>query len=208
MSRDAGFAVADFATSHFDDLKVKAMWRALAPDADAMCRALTLHAATVLMSWREGRRVTAEDAAPAWLSEVEATTAHLVAHELLDGDGRVPRKSFNAWFGAAKRRRDANRKEWRDRQAKRRARTKSGDGVTGDTPPESPPPSVPTVPTVPTVRPSPARANGKPPDDERPFVTLSDEEKEAHRRRSEDEVRAKLAAQVGVKLPELEAVKS
>lgn len=132
MSRDEGFTIADCSTSHLDDPKVKAMWRTLAPDADRMNRALVLHQATVLMSWREGRRVTALDAAPAWQLVIDEAIADLTDNELLDHEGKVPRRSFQKWYGAAKRRRDLVRAEWRDRQAKRRARVKSQEDTPGE----------------------------------------------------------------------------
>lgn len=113
MSRDEGFAIADVSTSHFEDDKVKALWRAVRPDEAAMNAAMTLHEATMLASWRDGKRMTAEDAAPAWMMDVATPTAHLTAHGLLDADGKVPRKSWNVWFGVAKKRREQTRDRWR-----------------------------------------------------------------------------------------------
>ena len=57
MSRDGGFPIADVATAHFNDPKVRRLWRVLG-DPDMMARAMTLHFAVILASWGEGRRVT------------------------------------------------------------------------------------------------------------------------------------------------------
>src|SRR3990167_7508414 len=58
VSRDAGFAIADVASDHLDDDKVRKLWRLLGSQPE-MCAAVTLHLAVILSSWREGRRVTA-----------------------------------------------------------------------------------------------------------------------------------------------------
>lgn len=155
MSRDDGFAVADFATSHFDDPKVKALCKALAPDVDRICRALTLHEAIVLVSWREGRRVTAEDAAPIWLLDFDAPADDLRIHKLLDDDSKLPVRSWRKWYGAANKRRNALRAGWRKRDEKRRSRTKD---TTDSRVSHAPRPSVrPSVPSDPSPR---GRARG------------------------------------------------
>jgi hypothetical protein len=110
MSREDGFDVADVATGHLDDPKVKALWRALAPDQDRMSRALLLHVAVLLASWRQGARVTVTEAVPVWLDPDETLVAALVGARLLDKGGRIPPHSWRGWFGPA----------W-DRREKRRA---------------------------------------------------------------------------------------
>jgi len=113
MSRDDGFDVADVATGHLDDPKVKALWRELAPDQARMSRALMLHFATLLASWRQGCRVTVDEAVPVWLApDAELVTA-LVAVRLLDRTRRIPARSWKGWFGPAWERREARRESGR-----------------------------------------------------------------------------------------------
>ena len=113
MSRDDGFDVADVATGHLDDPKVKALWRALAPDQDRMSRALMLHVATLLASWRQGCRVSVTEAVPVWLDPDAELVAALVDARLLDKSGRIPPRSWKGWFGPAWERREARRESGR-----------------------------------------------------------------------------------------------
>jgi hypothetical protein len=113
VSREDGFDVADVATGHLDDPKVKALWRALAPDQDRMSRALTLHLAVLLASWRQGCRVTVYEAVPVWLDPDAELVAALVTARLLDKSGRVPPRSWKGWFGPAWERREARRESGR-----------------------------------------------------------------------------------------------
>ena len=64
MSRDDGFAIADMDSGYFEDAKMRDLWQRLR-DPDRMARALCLHSATLLASWRAGERVTVTQAAPA-----------------------------------------------------------------------------------------------------------------------------------------------
>ena len=160
MSRDTGFAIADFSTSHHDDAKVKAMWRALRDEA-AMNTALVLFDAVVLASWRDGKRVTAGEACPVWIADVDTPAKTLTDYGLLDETARIPRATWNLWFGVAKKRRNESRERWRRSKAAQRASTKvngaadeSPRGTNAET-------RAPSVRPVPTVRPSPrARARG------------------------------------------------
>jgi hypothetical protein len=120
MSRDDGFEVADVAAGHLDDPKVKALWRALGPDQDRMSRALLLHLATLLASWRQGARVTVTEAVPVWLEPDAELVAALVDARLLDKSGRIPPRSWKGWFGPA----------WDRREKRRRA------GALGGRPPK------------------------------------------------------------------------
>ncbi|MEA2677186.1 MAG: hypothetical protein QOJ81_1327 [Chloroflexota bacterium] len=162
MTRDEGFAIADTSTSHHDDAKVKAMWRVLAPDSDAMNKAMVMHEAVRLASWRDGKRLTAVDACPVWVKDPGAAVAHLQAAGLLDEEARIPRSTWSQWFGAAKRRREKSRADWRRRKEEQRSRTKvtpeSNGGHAGH-PQDSRTPSV--RPSVPTVRPSPRASAGR-----------------------------------------------
>jgi hypothetical protein len=113
MSREDGFDVADVATGHLDDPKVKALWRAVAPDQDRMSRALTLHLSVLLASWRQGARVTVAEAVPVWLDPDAELVATLQAVGLLDRTGKLPTRSWKGWFGPAWERREARREAGR-----------------------------------------------------------------------------------------------
>lgn len=156
MSRDDGFAIADVATGHFDDPKVRKLWRLLG-DPDAMTRALVVHFAVLLGSWGEGRRVTVDEAVPVWLTVSDETLAALRSAGLIDRQGRLPRRSWDSWYGPAARRREAaraagaegNRIRWgaRDKEA-------TGSRSGGDPRPYR------TVPTDPSIARAPARRRG------------------------------------------------
>lgn len=113
MRRDEGFTIADVASDHFDDDKVRRLWRMLAPDSRAMCEAMTLRMAVLLESWGQGRRVTLEQAAPLWLPIDEALVGHLVEVGLLDRQRKVPARSWTSWFEPALLRREARRESGR-----------------------------------------------------------------------------------------------
>ena len=108
MSRDDGFPVADLDSAYFDDAKLRALWRALA-DPDRMARAVCLHHATVLASWRQGCRVTVAEAAPLWLPLDDDVIGALRRVRLLDKAGRISEESWTRWFGPAQARREVRR---------------------------------------------------------------------------------------------------
>ena len=112
-SRDDGFAVADVSTSYYDDDKVRELWRILEGDVSAMCEAMTMHNATVIGSWRVGRRVTVNQAAPLWLPVREPIVEALVSARLLDRSRKVPPRSWAGWFGPAEARREERREAGR-----------------------------------------------------------------------------------------------
>lgn len=154
MGRDEGFAIADVSTALLDDGKVRHLWRLLAPDVSAMCEAMTVHEATLLASWREGRRVPAEQAAPIWLPVREEIVGRLVEVRLLDRSHRIPSGSWNGWFSPAFERREAKREGGRRgglAKAEHRASSARAELY----------PSVPSLPTVPSA-PSRARARDAP----------------------------------------------
>lgn len=118
MSRDDGFDVADVSTVLLDDPKIKALWRSL-NDESLMGRAVTLHLATVLASWRQGCRVTVQEAVPLWITPDPALIAALQAAGLLDRTGKLPPRSWKGWFGPA----------WERREARREAGRKGGQAT-------------------------------------------------------------------------------
>jgi hypothetical protein len=118
VSRDDGFPIADVDSGYFEDAKVRALWQRLR-DPDRMARALCLHSATVLASWRQGCRVSAAAAAPMWLLADPELMAALRSAKLLDRSGRLPIASWEQWFGPAASRRDQARAAGRVGNAKR-----------------------------------------------------------------------------------------
>jgi hypothetical protein len=112
MSRDDGFTVADMDSGYFEDAKMRALWQALR-DPDRMARAICLHAATTLASWRQGCRVTVAQAIPLWLPMDADLIATLKGVKLLDRAGKVPKESWQIWFGTAFTRRETRREAGR-----------------------------------------------------------------------------------------------
>ena len=108
MSRDDGFAVADMDSGYFDDAKMRDLWQRLR-DPDRMARAVCLHSATLLASWRQGERISVDRAIPLWLpADADLVAALKVAH-LLDRFGKIPADSWQTWFGTAYNRRETRR---------------------------------------------------------------------------------------------------
>lgn len=118
MSRNEGFAVADVATAKHTDPKFKALWRLLRDEA-AMNAAVVLYESVQLASWQHGERIHAEDAAPAWLTDIDGPVAALNQVGLLDS-GYIPERAWTAWFGAASDRRATLREKWAKANRNRR----------------------------------------------------------------------------------------
>lgn len=112
MSRDDGFPVADMDSAYFDDAKMRDLWQRVR-DGDRMARAVVLHSATLLASWRQGERVTVAQASPLWMTHDDETVADLQAVKLLDRGGKIPIGPWNKWFGPAYHRREAAREKGR-----------------------------------------------------------------------------------------------
>lgn len=158
MSRGDGFATADVDSSYMDDAKMRALWQRLR-DTDRMARAVLLHQATLLASWRHGERVTVTEAAPIWLPADDELVGHLQAVKLLDRSGKIGKASWTEWFGAA----DARRAKRRAAgavggQASGKARSSNAEAIVQQ--PSSVAEPVPTVPSVPTVESPPTPPSG------------------------------------------------
>lgn len=182
MSRDDGFAVADVSVSKLNDPKFRRLWRALRNEEPVTAEAamnvcVVLHDAVLLASWAAGERVTAEDAAPPWIIDVQSTATFLQMVGLLDKQGRIPEKSWRSWFGPANERRNSHRERWRRANERRRDSMDTAALPRGNRADSAANPSVPSVPTVPT---------------ETPFVLLSESEKKERRKRYADLVEAKV----------------
>jgi hypothetical protein len=144
VSRDDGFAIADVDTGLLDDAKVRALWRLLG-EPTAMCHALTIREAVLLASWREGHRVTAETSAPVWLPLPTTLLDALVTVGLLDRSHRMPRRSWDSWFGPAYARREERREAGR-RGGLAKAK-RSSSSATATLYPSVPSSSIPSVPS-------------------------------------------------------------
>jgi hypothetical protein len=148
VSRDDGFAVMDVSTDIVNDPKIRKLWRH-APDHAAA--GFTAYVATLAESWKAGRRVTIDDAWPAFLTFDQAAVEALVHVGLLDSRGRVTAKAWGGWFESARKRRDQSRDRWARYNAKRDAEAtavpRGSDGVTATSVLPSVRPSVPTEPS-------------------------------------------------------------
>jgi hypothetical protein len=126
MSREDGFSTADVDPGLMHDPKMIALARQ-AHDAGLTMSCVGLYLATLLASWRDGDRVSIEDAAPAWWSDpIDPFRARLEDVGLLDADGCVPPHAWDAWFGPARDRRELRREAGRrggEASAKRRSST-------------------------------------------------------------------------------------
>jgi len=152
VSRDAGFAIADLDTGLLADPKVVALARRQR-DPLRTSAFVGLYVAVVLESWSSARRVTLEEAAPAWwLDGLSDAQQALLAAGLLDDDGRIPTHVWDGWYVPAAERRDQSRDRWRRASAAARDRAKS---VSDDSARSHASRTVPSVPTD-SVRPSEA----------------------------------------------------
>jgi hypothetical protein len=115
MSRDDGFPIADVSVNLLDDPKFRKLWRLL-KDPNAMSQVVALYLATVLASWRAGEPVSAHDAAPAWMTDVDGPLDNLRGVNLLGDDGLIPPDTWSNWFTPA----------WDRREAKRQAGAEGG----------------------------------------------------------------------------------
>lgn len=163
MSREEGFAIADISTAKHTDPKFKALWRYLR-DEQAMNAAAVIYEAVQLSSWQHGERITADDAAPSWIVDLDKPVEALVHVGLLDSDRLIPEHAWIAWFGPACDRRKALREKWA-----RANRNRRGKGGPTQEPPRTPRGDIggtaaPDRPSSPsdsqTVSPYPARPRG------------------------------------------------
>jgi len=163
MSRD-GFRVADADVNFYADPKVNALARRLRDPVRTAAYA-ALYDATVRASWQAGRRVTFDEALPAWwLDDPDDALANLRAVGLLDDEARIPEHAWASWYEVAAQRRDDRRFEGtvgglmkslamsRDEavaEARRRLSLGGPEPALAEPRPDLAR-SVPTVPTVPT----------------------------------------------------------
>lgn len=162
MSRDDGFSIADVSTDLLAETRLRRLAR-YAPDH--VGAGVVGYLATMLGSWRAGKRVTAEDSWPVYLMPYDQLAIDALIHVgLLDARARIPVKPWREWFQVANQRRDARRKSWHDYDLKRRNPNGNADLGTTSNPRSADAlrtaPSVPsrTVPTEGSTRPFTAKA--------------------------------------------------
>lgn len=165
MSRDDGFAVMDVSSDIVNDPKVRKLYRH-APDHAGS--AFAAYIATMGESWKAGRRVTVDDAWPAFLAFDRVAVDALIHVGLLDARGRVTTKAWSGWFETARKRRETSRARWSRYNAKRDADTTVGPRGSDVDTATSVPPVRPSVPPAPPE----GSQGGTPLDDEPPRPIL------------------------------------
>lgn len=119
MSRDDGFDRMDVATSIADDRKFRLLAKR---HPELYPAAFTVYVGGLLaVSWRDGERLTLEEAWPALLPEDPAIGPALLEAGLVDEEMRIPWHAWEGWFGAASERRQGGRDRQRRYNAKRRS---------------------------------------------------------------------------------------
>lgn len=139
-------------SSYLDDPKMRELWQRL-KEPEMMARAVVLHAATVLASWRQGERVSVTQAAPLWLIVEPELIAELRAVRLIDKAGKIPAASWAEWFGPAFNRRETRRESGR---AGGYAKAQRSPSDATATPERTHGDALPVRPSVPSVRSGPA----------------------------------------------------
>lgn len=123
MPRAQGFARGDLDTAFPLDDKFLALRGRLTGDRYYAAAGVYFH--VVASTWREAERKVAIRVVP----DASDLIADLIAVGLLDEDGAVPRRAFNAWVGRARK----ARKSSTDRQARARAQKAISQSSLGDT---------------------------------------------------------------------------
>jgi hypothetical protein len=178
MTRDEGFAVMDVSTSLCDDPKFRRLQRE-SPELVAV--GFVAYVATMAESWKAGRRVSADDAWPAFVPFEQSAIDALIRVGLLDRRGLVSSKAWRGWYLPALDRRSKSRARWARYNANRDAEAAPPPRGSNAGTATSVPSVRPSVPPVPSVRPSAASARGKkddglttPPTKEEVLLTLSE----------------------------------
>jgi len=119
MSRDDGFDRMDVATSIADDKKFRLLAKR---HPELYSAAFTAYVGGLLaMSWRDGDRLTLEEAWPTAVPWDDAVADALHEANLVDDESRIPWHAWEGWFGAASERRRAGRERHARYNAKRRS---------------------------------------------------------------------------------------
>lgn len=158
-SRDDGFSIADVSTVLLDDVKVRKLARRCPDDGELSTR-IVIYMATLLVSWREGRRVTASDA-ESWVELSDDRLTDLREVGLFDAENRITAHAWVHYFKPAWERREQARANGRKGAARRwgwdgdpiaTPSQPDSNGVAGASQPDSG--SMPDRPTVPSFLPT------------------------------------------------------
>jgi hypothetical protein len=120
MTAAEGFERMDVSTAIDDDPKFRALARRH-PDLFAV--AFTAYIGMMARSWRQGERLTAEEAWPSLLPYDPAAVVALCDVLLLDDATRIPAAAWARHFGAADERRRRGRERWARYDEHRPAKT-------------------------------------------------------------------------------------
>jgi hypothetical protein len=123
VSREDGFAVMDVSVDIVNDPKIRKLYRHAPAQAGP---AIVAYLATMGESWKAGRRVSVEDAWPAFMPFDQAAVDAMIHVELLDSKGLLSSKAWRSWFMPAQTRREAVRERWR-RANEKRAHSSTND---------------------------------------------------------------------------------
>jgi hypothetical protein len=200
-NRDDGFPIADVSTVLLDDAKMRKLAR-LCSDDSALSSAIVVYMATLLGSWREGRRLTASEA-ESWIEPTDERTALLRSVDLFDAQNRVLNRAWERYFRPAWERRETARANGRKGAARRWGSdgdpiAPPSDGIAGASQVDSG--SMPDKPTVlpsdlltgsPSVLPSSSPSNGN----KKNGSKEPDAEREARRLRNLQELDAAVGRQ-------------
>ena len=116
-NRDDGFPIADISTVLLDDAKMRKLARRC-PDDGSLAASIVVYMATLLGSWREGRRLSASEA-ESWVEPTDQRIADLREVGLFDAQSRIPSAAWERHFRPAWERREAARASGRKGAAKR-----------------------------------------------------------------------------------------
>lgn len=123
MAKADGFAVMDVATDIHNDPKFRALAR---HNAAHVQPAFMAYIALMGECWREAERVTVTASWPALVPYDPTVVESMIAVRLIDRDGRIPRRTWQGWFGKVRERRDLNRERWRASAATQRKKRQNG----------------------------------------------------------------------------------
>lgn len=115
--RDDGFSIADVSTVLLDDAKVRKLARRCPDDGELSAR-IVVYMATLLASWREGRRLTASES-ESWIEPTEERLADLREVALFDAQNRVINRAWERYFRPAWERREQARSAGRKGASRR-----------------------------------------------------------------------------------------
>jgi hypothetical protein len=96
----AGFKRADVEVGYLGDPKMIRLQKLLRGDEGEYAATVAVHFSTLLQSWAEARRVTAEEA-EGYVSATPERIDRLVAVKLLDDEHRIPAQAWERHVGPA-----------------------------------------------------------------------------------------------------------